>query len=78
MKVKFSKFEYELSENEMNKMFEEHVKNGGENNYEKYIYELPTRLIEKSFKKIYLFFSKGFLFFIYFGFSFINVIKKCS
>ena len=62
MRIKFLKFECEVTESETNKMFEEYVKNGGENNYEKYIYELPTKLIEKSFEKIYSLFLRNFYF----------------
>ena len=62
MRIKFLKFECEVTENEINKMFEEYVKNGGENNYEKYIYELPTRLMEKMFGNIYSFFLRNFYF----------------
>ncbi len=52
MRIKFLKFEYEVTDKEIDKMFKEYVKNGGTCKYNEYINALPTTLIKTNIREL--------------------------
>lgn len=52
MRIKFLKFEYEVTDKEIDKMFKEYVKNGGTCKYDEYINALPTTLIKANIREL--------------------------
>lgn len=56
MRIKFLKFEYEVTDKEIDKMFNEYVKNGGLEKYDKYVNQLPTSVFKDNLDLIFNYF----------------------
>lgn len=56
MRIKFLKFEYEMTEKEIDKMFEKYVEDGGLEKYDKYVSRLPTYFIKENIDLIFNYF----------------------